>query len=311
MLLILLLILILLLLLLPKDQDQEQEQEQEVGPKFNHTPRAGHSLGKEGDCAKFRAELPAMRLSIPAPLLLLVTCVRLCAETEPASSALGALKLLPRGEAKRLARIEARDGTPVPERWYFIVHDPKSETGVHEYVVAGGVIVASREVSQFAESLRPEDVVGGDALKINSDRAAKLAQQYALVNNMNVTAMQYELKKEGAAAAPLWSVTCLGEDGKELGRLVVSAGKGTVVSHDGFAAEPPPPAPPPPPIPATPSPVDRLRQPATAVIEPKATPAPVPVAIAVPVEPAATPPPKKPGLFDRLFGRKERTPPPE
>ena len=250
-----------------------------------------------------------MRLTFSASLLLLFTCAQLRAETEPAGSALAALKLLPRGEAKRLARIEARDGTPVPERWYFIVHDPKSETGVHEYVVAGGEIVASRDVSQFAESLRVEDVVGGDALKINSDRAAKLAQQYALVNNMTVMSMQYQLKKEGAAAAPLWSVTCLGEDGKELGRLVVSAGKGTVVSHDGFTAEPPPPAPPLPPVAVTPTPVERMRQPAAVVIPPKATP--IPVAVAIPVEPAATPPPKKSGLIDRLFGHKERTPPPE
>ena len=244
-----------------------------------------------------------MRLSFSASLLLLFAAP-LRAETEPANSALAALKLLPRGEAKRLARIEARDGTPVPERWYFIVHDPKAESGVHEYVVAGGVIVASRDVSQFAENLRVEDVVGGDALKVNSDRAAKLAQQYALANDVNVTAMQYELKKDGAAAAPLWRVTCLGEDGKELGRLVISAGKGTVVSHEGFAAEPPPPAPP---APATPNPVEKLRQPAAVAIVPKATP--IPVAVAIPVEPVATPLPKKSGLIDRLFGHKERTPP--
>ncbi len=264
-----------------------------------------------------------MRLSFSASLLLLFASP-LRAETESAGSALGALKLLPRGEARRLARIEARDGTPVPERWYFIVHDPKSETGVHEYVVAGGEIVASRDVSQFAESLRVEDVVGGDALKVNSDRAAKVAQQYALANNLTVTAMQYQLKKEGAAAAPLWSVTCLGEDGKELARLVISAGKGTVVSHDGFAAEPPPPVPPATPVPATPPPATptaaaRLRQPAAVVSAPKATP--IPVAIAIPVEPAltlapASPPPKKPGLFDRVGGSlhkvftgKERKPP--
>ena len=229
-----------------------------------------------------------MRLSFPAPLFLLLTCAQLCAETEPAGSALGALRLLPRGEAKRLARIVARDGTPVPERWHFIVHDPKAETGVHEYVVASGEIVASRAVSQFAESLRAEDVVGGDALKVNSDRAARLAQQYALANNMTVAAMHYELKKDGAAAAPLWSVTCLDEAGKTLGQLVISAGKGSVVSHEGFPAEPPPPAPPS----ATPTPEDRLRQPATD---------PATFVVGDPAAPPpATPEPKKPGLFDRM-----------
>src|SRR5207245_832955 len=48
----------------------------------------------------------------------------------------------------------------------------------------------------------------------------------------------YALKKEGDAAAPLWDVTCLDEAGKVLGHVVVTAGKGNVVSHDGFTAEP-------------------------------------------------------------------------
>ena len=239
-----------------------------------------------------------MRLSFSVSFFLLITGANLFAETEPANSALGALRLLPRGEAKRLARIEARDGTPAPERWYFIVHDPKVESGVHEYVVASGEIVASRDVSQFAESLRADDVFGGDAVKINSDRAAKLAQQYAFANNMTVASMQYEMKKEGAAAAPLWDVTCLDEAGKELGHLVVSAGKGTVVSHEGFAAEPLPPV-----AAATPAPVEKPRTPVPAVVAAKATPAPLPPVISDPLPPeipAATPPPKKPGLFNRM-----------
>jgi hypothetical protein len=177
-------------------------------------------------------------------------------------------------------------------------------------VVAAGEIVASREISQFVENLRPDDIFG-DALKINSDRVAKLAQQYAHANNLIVTTMHYELKKQGAAAAPLWTVTCLDEGGQELGRLVVSAGKGNVISHPGFTAEPPPPV-----VPvATPTLAEKLRQPAEVAITPKATPLPVMVAEPVNTPPPATPPPKK-GLFDRVgnsiqkvFTGKERKPP--
>ena len=141
---------------------------------------------------------------------------------------------------------------------------------------------------------------------------------------MTVAAMQYELKKEGAAAVPLWNVTCLDEAGKELGHLVVSAGKGTVVSHEGFAAEPPPPVPPvpvatpipAPPRPATPRPEDRLRPPAAIAVTPKTTPPPDDWPPPVPLLAPATPVPKKPGLFDRVGGSlqkvftgKERKPP--
>ncbi|MCE9612494.1 MAG: hypothetical protein K8R23_20025 [Chthoniobacter sp.] len=243
-----------------------------------------------------------MRLSLIVSFFLLpLVGAPLCAQ-EP-GSALGALRLLPRGESRRLARIVARDGTPVPERWHFIVHDPRAETGVHEYVVAAGEVVASRGVSQFTESLRVEDEVGGDALKVDSDRVAKLAQQYALVNNKTVVAMHYELKKLGAAAVPLWTVTCLDDAGRELGHIVISAGKGNVVSHEGFPIDPPPPA-------TTPVPEEKPRieeKPRPPAIAsgskptPKPAPTPIPVAVAEPMAPpAATPEPRKPGVLERV-----------
>src|SRR5476651_2049546 len=107
----------------------------------------------------------------------------------------------------------SRDGKPAPERWHILVNDPKDENGLHEYVVAGGEVVASRNLSQFAESLKPTDVMGTSGLKIDSDKVAALAQQYAAANNVTVASLNYALKKEGAEAAPLWNVTCLDETG--------------------------------------------------------------------------------------------------
>lgn len=154
------------------------------------------------------------------------------------SSALTAIKLLPRGQSKLLARIEARDGKPAPDRWHILVHDKETDTGVHEFVVAGGEVVASREISQFAEKLTPEDVISADAVKVDSDRAAKLLQQYAHANNVTIATVNYELKKDGAEAAPLWRVTGLDESGAEVGSLVLTAGKGTVIAHEGFPVQP-------------------------------------------------------------------------
>ena len=268
-----------------------------------------------------------MRLTFTVPLfLLLLTGAPLGAQT---TSAFEALRLLPRGDGRRVARIVAREGTPVPERWHILVQDPKTENGLREYVVAGGEVVASREVSQFAESLRAEDVIGADALKVDSDRAAKQVQQYAQINNLTVKMLHYELKKTGAAAAPLWTVVCLDAAGQEVGQLVLSATRGTVVSHPGFAAEPLP-------LPGTPAPEEKPRLPVIAAPAPKATaapkvvsapkPTPIPVAVAVPVAepveppvaPAATPEPKKPGILNRVgtglqkvFTPRSRQKPPE
>jgi hypothetical protein len=150
------------------------------------------------------------------------------------TTALGALELLPKAQAKNLARIEAHDGTPAPERWHLLVHDKESETGLREFVIAGGQIVASRIISQFAESLTANDVMDVDGLQFDSDRAAQLAQDYALANNVTPASINYQLKKDGADAAPVWRLTCLDEAGKELGSLLLGAGKGNVISHDGF-----------------------------------------------------------------------------
>ena len=194
-----------------------------------------------------------------------------------------------------MARIEAREGTPAPERWYILVNDPKDENGLHEYVVAGGEVVASRNVSQFAEILKPGDVFGGEPLRIDSDRAAKIAREYAAANNVTISSMNYELKKDGTGAALLWNVTCLDEAGKEMGRVYVTANKGTVVSHDGFTADP------------AGIVTEKLRSPSEVVARARETKKPAqssaPSAPSAPRVAASTPgPTKKPDFLQRVGG---------
>src|SRR4051794_16317522 len=97
-------------------------------------------------------------------------------------TAMQAVKLLPKEAQPKIARVAGFEGETVPERWHILVYDQKEESGLHEYVVANGEIVASRSVSQFAEELKADDVIGSDAVKIDSDRAASIVQQYAQAN---------------------------------------------------------------------------------------------------------------------------------
>ena len=153
------------------------------------------------------------------------------------STALDALKLLPKEQRGRVARIEARDGAPEPERWHILVSDPAAENGLKEFVVADGVIVAERGISQFAESLTPAQVLG-DGVRFNSDRAAQIAQQFAQVNGVTVATIAYQLRKDGPTAIPMWRLTCFDAIGREIGSLTVTATKGWVISHQGFPLEP-------------------------------------------------------------------------
>jgi hypothetical protein len=176
-----------------------------------------------------------MRLP-PVPIFLLAAAITAArAETVPA---LEAVKLLPKDKADRLAFIEGRDGTPEPERWYLIVQDETQQNGFREFAVAGSEIVASRSVSQFAGTVTPGDVIDPDALKIDSDRVSKLAQEYSRANNVEISTLNYRLQKDGPEAAPVWKITCKNEAGAKVAELTVTASKGTVVSHEGFAVEP-------------------------------------------------------------------------
>src|SRR6186713_1211708 len=98
----------------------------------------------------------AMRTLTLTVLVLLSASTWVLGQDAASTTALQAIKLLPKGQAKYLARIEARDGIPAPERWHLLTHDVNEENGLHEYVVAGGKVVASRAISQFAETLKSE-----------------------------------------------------------------------------------------------------------------------------------------------------------
>jgi hypothetical protein len=155
-----------------------------------------------------------------------------------AGPAFAALQLLTPEQARSVAVIAGRDGTPEPERWHILVHDPKTETGVREIVVTSGHKTADRTVSQFADALTAGDIINPDALKVDSDQVARLALQFGVANNVVVSALHFELRKSGPEASPLWTVTCLDVAGLELGKLIVSAARGTVIMHPGFPQEP-------------------------------------------------------------------------
>jgi hypothetical protein len=212
-----------------------------------------------------------------------------------AASAFDAVRLLTPEQLQNLAVVAGRDGSPEPERWHVLVHDPKAESGLREVVVTDGKKTADRTLSQFAEALAATDVLGPDSVKVDSAQVGKIALQFGLANQLNVSALHYDLRKSGPEAAPLWTVTCLDANGSELGKIVVSASSGTVIMHPGFAEEPDLPSP----VEARPSKIPNVgeREQSTKRIP----------SSSMPRRRAATPVPStpKPGMFQRLFGGKK------
>jgi len=214
--------------------------------------------------------------------IFLVTCI-VTANAFGEGSALDALKLLPKDAAKRLARIEARDGVPQPERWHFLVHDPDADRGVREFVVANGKMVAVRTISQFADSLGTTDVFGGDAVRVDSVQIARWAALFTTANGGTVGTLNYQMAKDPASNAPVWVATILDAAGDQIGTLTVNASKGVIMSSDGFEKSPAP---------------ELLASPVVAPISSRVSKA----RVATPV------PTPKPNVFRRIFGANEEKP---
>ncbi len=157
---------------------------------------------------------------------------------EEVVSAFQAVRLLPKQDAARVVRVVGRDGALQPDRWYVLVYDPAAESGVREYAVVGGEIGAVREISQFATKLLPEQILGQETLRVDSDKVARIARAYAMCNDVPVRRLHFDLAKDGERAVPVWLVACMDEGGRKLGQLMVSASGGSVLAHDGLPIVP-------------------------------------------------------------------------
>jgi hypothetical protein len=157
---------------------------------------------------------------------------------EPDRSALGAIALLPKDVAPKVARIEGPDGHPFPDRWYILVQDASAPRGLREFVFADGKLVTSRTISQFADSLSPEDVIGAAAIKTSNEQAAGMAAQFAMFNAQQLATIRYELFKAPGSGVPVWHLTCADRSGQALGSIDVHATKGALIAYQGFEKSP-------------------------------------------------------------------------
>ena len=158
--------------------------------------------------------------------------------TRSSGNAFDAVRLLTPEQQAGLAIIAGRDGTPLPERWHLLVHDTAAENGLREFVVSRGRIVASRTVSQFAESLSREQVFAPESLKVDTDRVSRIAEEFGRANGVTIAAIHYDLRRSAPDGAPLWTAFCTNSSGEELGKTILNASTGAIIAHPGFAVAP-------------------------------------------------------------------------
>ncbi len=152
--------------------------------------------------------------------------------------ALEACKALPEAQQKSVARVVGREGKPLPETWTVLAHDPLVQNGLREFTVTGSTVVASRGISDYAQHLTEGDTIDLTAIRFDATQLAELAAAYADASEVTPAAFNYEMRKEGKAAAPLWKISAIDESGRQLGELVVTANTGTLVTQSGFSQAP-------------------------------------------------------------------------
>jgi hypothetical protein len=172
--------------------------------------------------------------------LAILSLCTLAAQAEP-TSARQAAAAVPKLQQKFIARLSGKDGRPVPAVWTILAHDAKAETGLREYTVTAGTVVATRGISDLVDKLTAAEVIGLASLKLDSPQLAELAFAYGDANGVPIAALDYDLRKEGEDAAPLWRITARDAKGAPFGELVVAAHTGVVISHEGFRLAPTPP----------------------------------------------------------------------
>jgi len=171
-------------------------------------------------------------------LTVLILAPVLCTSAADQISALAASQALSKSQQRSIARLSARAGKPSPETWTIVVHDSKAAKGVRELTVSSSTIISSRTKSAIALKVSKTDVIGLEGLRIDSDQVAELTAGYASANQLVPAAFDYDLRKEGEDAAPLWTVVAYDESGTRLGTIVVAANSGAIISHEGFVQAP-------------------------------------------------------------------------
>jgi hypothetical protein len=171
-------------------------------------------------------------------LACLIIVPAICASAADQISALAASQALSKTQQRSIARLSAKAGKPSPEAWTIAVYDSKAPKGIRELTVSSGTIIASRTKSDIALKLTKSDVIGYEGLRIDSDQVAELTASYASANQLVPAVFDYDLRKEGEDAAPLWTVVAYDESGARLGTIVVATNSGAVISHEGFVQAP-------------------------------------------------------------------------
>lgn len=134
-------------------------------------------------------------------------------------------------------RSEKSVGSVTPNIWYVVYYDEYASLKATEVKFAGGKVVSVKRPLRLLEAAADKaDEMNAKQLKVDSDKALKIALKESILENLKVTASQ--MKLENYSDAPTWKITLWAAKLKnpnkstEIGQIFVAAEDGKVVKID-------------------------------------------------------------------------------
>lgn len=127
----------------------------------------------------------------------------------------------------RLVEMRSVDGDPQPVRWLLTFRDDSARGGVREFAVARQGIVSERTPVRAAGV--PSSVMSARSLNLDSTGAFAAVNKQATQSELGFASVNYLLQNRDGV--PAWFVQMFDSSGTEVGKVVVSASDGSLISR--------------------------------------------------------------------------------
>jgi len=127
----------------------------------------------------------------------------------------------------RLVEMRGVDGDPQPVRWLLTFRDDSARGSVREFAVARQGIVSERAPVRAAGL--PSSVMSARSLNLDSTGAFAAANKQATQSKLGFASVNYLLQNRDGV--PAWLVQMFDSSGTEVGKVVVSARDGSLISR--------------------------------------------------------------------------------
>lgn len=133
------------------------------------------------------------------------------------------------GDSEEVLGMVGFFGEPLPPQWLILYSIDLKKPILHEAVVSNGQIRAERKFRRLPNQDLPTIPIRRKELKINSEKAFRIAESVAREAKVSFENAHYQLRCRDAGREPVWMIHFLGRAQVALGAVYLSARSGEVL----------------------------------------------------------------------------------